>query len=90
MLGILGFIFGFIACYFIFIRDIFFKSQIMTVYYNDGSWFKGERKYNFPAKETHGTHHFIVLEGSEQFNNFVGKRVAVPINSVKYFTIDKM
>ena len=58
----------------------------MTVYFPDGSWFRGDRKWYFPMQESKGTHHFIVKDGDdENFGDLVGRRVAVPINSVQFF-----
>ena len=60
----------------------------MTIVYKDGTWFKGDRKWHF-LNETKGTHHFIVLDGSEEFKKLIGKRVAVPIPVVKYFVLNE-
>ena len=70
-------------------QGTFKSSSIMIVRYQDGSWFKGERKSNFVSQETPGTHHFVILEGSPEFEEKVGTRVAVPINSAKFFEIIK-
>jgi hypothetical protein len=59
----------------------------MKVVYPDGSWFLGDRKWHF-LNETRGTHHFIVLDGSEGFQSLKGKKIAVPVDNVKYFVLE--
>lgn len=62
--------------------------MIIKVVYPDDSWFIGERKWYF-FNETRGTHHFIVIRGSEEFTSLAGKKIAVPVSSVKYFVLGK-
>ncbi len=63
------------------------KYMIMKIAYPDGSRFIGDRKWYFPYRETKGTHHFIVRDGSEEFKLLIGRKLAVPINSPKYFIL---
>jgi len=64
----------------------------MLIVYPDTSWIEGERNRKttgwFFNHETKGTHHFIVIDGSEQFKGLIGKEIAVPINQVKLFVIN--
>jgi len=62
--------------------------MIMTIRYKDGSWFRGDRKLYF-LNETKGTHHFIVLDGSEEFKELIGRKIAVPVQSPKYFILNE-
>jgi hypothetical protein len=63
----------------------------MLIVYPDWSWIEGERNRKttgwFFNHETKGTHHFVVIDGSEIIKEFIGKEVAVPINQVKFFVI---
>ena len=59
----------------------------MLIQYPDGSWFKGVRNRKYIHQETHGTHHFMVTDASDK--SLIGKRIAIPINSVKYFIIEE-
>ena len=83
----IGFMLGFFLAFFMYIGNRFKKNQLMYAYYPDGSWFTGIRKWNYPARETPGTHHFMVTDGSDAFKPFINKRIAVPIASVKFFAI---
>lgn len=85
----IGFFAGMAVFFFVYIGSRYKKSQLMHVYFPDGSWFYGERKWNYPAKETHGTHHFMVLDGSAVFKPLISKKIAVPINSAQFFVLDK-
>ena len=85
----IGFIVGMIVFFFAYIGSRYKKSQFMHVHFPDGSWFYGERKWNYPPTETHGTHHFMIIDGSEEFVDLIGKKVAVPINSARFFILDK-
>ncbi len=82
----IGFITGFILCFTIYVG--FRRSTTMIIHYPDRTWFKGIRKWRYTSQETHGTHHFTVLDGSEEFKPLIGRRIAVPINSAKYFIIN--
>jgi hypothetical protein len=63
------------------------KDTTMTIIYPDGTWFIGVRKSKFISRETKGTHHFIVINGTSEFDTLKGYRLAVPINQAKYFII---
>ena len=63
-------------------------NMIMTAVFPDGSWLKGVRKWYWFFVEI-GTHHFRVTETSSDLAHLIGKKVGVPINSVKYFVMDK-
>ena len=83
-----GFGAGFFLCFISYIG--FRRSTKMTVVFPDGSWLKGIRKSKYVPQETHGTHHFYVTEVSEFMDKeIIGKRVAVPINSAKYFIVEE-
>lgn len=84
----LGFLAGFFLAFFIYSAKGFRKNQTMHVYYPDGSWFTGIRKWNYPPQETRGTHHFMVVDGSEVFKPLINKRIAVPVAMVKFSVID--
>jgi len=64
--------------------------MIMHIQFPDGSWILGERNVSmWWNNETHGTHHYIVLDGSNaELKQLIGKKVAVPIASVKYFILN--
>jgi hypothetical protein len=62
------------------------KDKVMTIQYPDGTFIKGIRKAKYVNQETRGTHHFMVTDATDK--TLVGKRVAIPINSVKYFIIE--
>lgn len=57
----------------------------MRIIFNDGDQMEGNRKWWFQPQETKGTHHYIVTKSANP--NLIGKRIAVPINSVKYFIL---
>ena len=74
-----------------------FKVKCKIVF-NDGTWIIG-RRVNFWERlkipETFGTHHWIVLEVSPTYiypsvkkyndlRDYIGKRIAIPIVSMKY------
>ena len=60
------------------------------IVFNDGTYFIG-RLVNWWEKliigETKGTHHWIVLNSGSISDDILGKRIAVPINSMKYLII---
>jgi hypothetical protein len=62
--------------------------MIMIIHFPDDSWIYGERKWWFFLKETKGTHHFIVLNASRELKETIGQKVAIPINSAKFFILD--
>jgi hypothetical protein len=69
-------------------------TTIMEIVYPDNSKIVGSRGFweiGFPfPRETKGTHHFRVLkESDKQYQHLVGKEIAVPISSAKYFVICK-
>jgi hypothetical protein len=59
----------------------------MRIIFHDGDQIEGDRKWWFPPQETNGTHHFIVTKAANP--TLAGKRIAVPISSVKYFILLK-
>ena len=62
--------------------------MIMKIVYSDGSWVIGNRKWNY-LNETKGTHHFLVLDGSNaEYKSLVGQKIAVVIQQVRYFILD--
>ena len=82
-----GFIVGFLfvcGVYLIWLSIV--KDTVMTIQYPDGTFIKGIRKAKYVNQETRGTHHFMVTDATDK--TLVGKRVAIPINSVKYFIIE--
>ena len=83
---VVGLILGY-AIFYVIYAGFLLKSTTMTIQYPDGSWVKGIRKKNYINQETRGTHHFMVLDASDK--SLIGKRIAVPINSVKYFIIEE-
>ena len=87
----IGFCFGALLMLLSIKRNPFRKGQVMTIHFLDGTWFKGLRKSSYIGNETYGTHHFQVLEdesdSESSLKNLVGERLAVPINSVKYYII---
>jgi hypothetical protein len=86
---VVGLILGY-AIFYVIYAGFLLKSTTMTIQYPDGSWIKGIRKKNYINNETHGTHHYFVTEVSEFIDKgIIGKRIAVPINSVKYFIIEE-
>ena len=92
--GFIGFAIGGGAMYWTLKGNPFSRGQVMTIRFLDGTWFKGLRKSSYIGNETHGTHHFQVLEDENyngtlnaEFKPLVDERLAVPINSVKYFVI---
>ena len=62
--------------------------MIMKIAFLDGSWLLGNRKWYYHYNETKGTHHYTVLDGSTEFIPLIGFKIAVPINSVKYFILE--
>jgi hypothetical protein len=58
----------------------------MFIRYPDGTYIQGVRKKQYVNQETRGTHHFMVTDATDK--TLIGKRVAIPINSVKYFIIE--
>lgn len=83
----IGFLIGFFVCFIAYI-GIRPKNKTMLIYYLDGTWFMGVRKWYFKNSETYGTHHYIIKDGSEPFKLLVGRKIAVPISQVKYFVLD--
>jgi hypothetical protein len=76
--------------YILFVKGFFRTSSVIKVVFPDGSWFKGIRKSSYISQETPGTHHLMVTEEcSNEFKELIGKRLAVVINNVKYFDIEK-
>ena len=63
------------------------RDSTLIAYYQDGTFIKGIRKSKYVNQETHGTHHLLVTDATEK--SLIGKRIAIPINSVKYFVIEK-
>jgi hypothetical protein len=67
----------------------FHRDQKFTIMFLDGTSFQGIRKSKYIGNETYGTHHFTVLSSTDdKLQMLVGLKVAVPINSVKYFIIE--
>ena len=62
--------------------------MIMKIKFHDGTWFVGEINWKTRIDETKGTHHFKVIEGSQEFILLKGKEIAVPITSAKYFVLN--
>lgn len=60
----------------------------MKIVYADGSWLVGKQYFHWHYRETHGTHHFVVVDGSEEFKELIGQKVAVVIGQVKYFVLE--
>ncbi len=62
----------------------------MHIQFPDGSWILGERKVSiWLNNETHGIYHYTVLDGSNaELKQLIGKKVAVPIISAKYFILN--
>jgi hypothetical protein len=89
-LGLLaGIIIGYFVCFVIYVG--FGRNTTMTIYYPDGTWVKGIRKSKYIPQETRGTHHYLVIDANnEELKKLIGKRIAVPINSVKYFVLEGM
>ena len=58
----------------------------MAVVFPDGTFIKGIRKAKYIGNETRGTHHIFVTQASDK--ELIGLRVAIPINSAKYFVIE--
>jgi hypothetical protein len=83
---VVGVLLGY-AIFYIIYAGFLLKSTTMTIQYPDGSWIKGIRKKNYINQETRGTHHFMVTDASDK--SLIGKRIAVPINAVKYFIIEE-
>ncbi|MFA5300983.1 MAG: hypothetical protein WC389_22550 [Lutibacter sp.] len=83
-----GFIIGFMCASILNCILRWHKGQYLKFIYSDGSWVSGIRRWSFTWKETYGTHHIIVGDGSEEFKKLVGKRIAVPINSCKYILLE--
>jgi hypothetical protein len=58
------------------------------IIFNEGSWVTG-RRVNFTERmkisETKGTHHWIVSDSNDK--TIIGKRIAIPINSMKYLVV---
>jgi len=81
----IGVALGFFACFGIYIG--FRRDTKMFVMYPDGDWIEGIRKSKYVPQETHGTHHFLVTNARNK--DLINKRVAVPINSAKYFIIEE-
>jgi hypothetical protein len=80
-----GLIVGAITWYLIWTGRLI-KDMPMFIRYPDGTYIQGVRKKQYVNQETHGTHHFMVTDATDK--TLVGKRVAIPINSVKYFIIE--
>ena len=83
---IIGLLIGYLSFYIIYVGFLI-KDVTMTVYYLDGTWIKGIRKHKYVSQETRGTHHLMITETSDTLKDLIGKRIAIPINSVKYFVI---
>ncbi len=61
----------------------------MQIVFLDGSSFYGKRglkEIGIIPHETKGTHHFTVIDSDD--SELIGKEVAVPISSVKYFVLN--
>jgi hypothetical protein len=80
-----GLIVGAVSWYLIWTGQLI-RDTKMFIQYPDGSFIKGTRKKQYVNQETRGTHHFFVTDATEK--SLIGKRVAIPINSVKYFIIE--
>lgn len=61
--------------------------MVLTAIYSDGSWVEGKTYFHLKYSETFGTHHLKVIDGSEEFKDLLGKKIAIVINNVKYFII---
>jgi hypothetical protein len=83
---IIGLLLAYVSCYIIF-QGFLLKDTTMTICFPDGTWLKGIRKRKYISQETRGTHHFMIIETSDTLKDLMGKRIAIPINSVKYFVI---
>jgi hypothetical protein len=81
----IGLLVGAVSWYLIW-NGLLYKDTTMFIQYPDGSYIKGIRKKQYVNQETRGTHHYLVTDATEQ--SLIGKRVAIPINSVKYFIIE--
>ena len=76
---------GFFACFVTYVG--FRRSTKMFVLFPDGDWIEGIRKSKYVPQETHGTHHFFITNANNK--DLINKRVAVPINSAKYFIVEE-
>jgi hypothetical protein len=81
-----GLIVGAITWYLIWTGHLF-KDTTMFIRYPDGTYIQGVRKKQYVNQETRGTHHFLVTDATDK--TLIGKRVAIPINSAKYFIIQE-
>lgn len=63
----------------------------MKIVFPDSSWCIGDRNHKATglifSRETKGTYHYIILDGSDEFNELIGREVAIPIASVKFFVM---
>ena len=65
--------------------------MIMKVVFQDNSWIigkRGWREIGIPMHETKGTHHFTVIDSSDNMRDLRKREVAIPINSAKYFILN--
>lgn len=60
----------------------------MKVIFDNGEWFIGKRTLKMALKESPGTHHFIVLDGSPRFEELIGSEIAVPISKPMFAIIN--
>jgi hypothetical protein len=82
----IGLITGLLFWAIIFSNGLFYRDTPMFIQYPDGTFIRGVRKKQYVNQETRGTHHYMVTDATEK--SLIGKRVAIPINSVKYFIIE--
>jgi hypothetical protein len=62
--------------------------MIMKVVFQNGAWFIGHRGLKELWDETHGCHHFTVLDGSSSFDAVICQEIAVPISQVYFFILN--
>ena len=77
---------GFLFWAIIISNGLLYRDTRMFIQYADGTFIQGVRKKGYINQETRGTHHFMVTDATDK--TLIGKRVAIPINSVKYFIIE--
>jgi len=61
---------------------------IRTVVFNDGSYIVGERKWWYAFAEPWSGYIYKVLEGSEEFKSYIGWRLLIRTNAIKFVDID--